>query len=215
MTWLLAFLLAFAAFLIAAVVLKAPRTGWEAIGAAFLLGIAGYGLQANAGLPGAPKAPAQEIAKDPAALVDARGNVSERGIPPTNHWVVIADGMARNGQYANAATVLLGAVEDDPDNGEAWLAMANALVAHADGMLTPASLHAFRRAAKAEPDSPGPPFFLGLAMAQSGRFDEARSLWTELLERSPQDAPWREDLEIRLKRLESFIAGQNSAQMGR
>jgi cytochrome c-type biogenesis protein CcmH len=100
-------------------------------------------------------------------------------------------------------------VEKEPKNGEAWLAMANALVSHADGTLSPAALYAFRRAAIAAPDHPGPPFFLGLAMAQSGRMAEARDLWAQLLEDTPADAPWRADLESRLNRLDQFIAGQN------
>lgn len=213
MTWFLAILLALVAFAVTVKLSKAPRQGWEAIGAALLLGIAGYGLQASPGLPGAPKAPAQEIAEDPAALVEARGDLSDRGIPTTNRWVVIADAMARNGQFANAAQVLLGAVEDNPDDGEAWLAMANALVAHADGLLTPASLYAYRKAGQVAPDSPGPPFFMGLALAQSGRLAEARSLWTQLLERSPKDAAWRDDLEQRLEQLDRIMDAQNGAQV--
>lgn len=215
MSWALAILLAVVAFAVLAFVLKAPRHGWEAIAAALLLGIAGYGLQASPGLPGAPKESAQKLVDDPAALIDERARVSERGIPPTNSWVVIADGMARNGQYGNAAKVLLGVVEEDPENVEAWLALGNALVAHADGLITPASMYAYRHAAKADPDSPGPPFFLGLALAQSGRFAEARALWAELLERSPEEAPWRADLESRLESLDKFMSGQGNVQTAR
>ena len=105
----------------------------------------------------------------------------------------------------------LGAVEKDPNNGEAWLAMANALVSHADGQLTPAALYAFQHASSAAPENPGPTFFLGLALAQSGRLDEAKQLWSELLQRSPPDAPWRSDLEMRLGRLDEFIAARAQA----
>lgn len=215
MSWVLAIGLALAAFVVLAFVLKAPRSGWEAIGAALLLGIAGYGLQASPGLEGAPKPPAQQIDSDPGALVAARSAVSDSELPPSNKWVVIADAMSRNGQFANAAQVLLGAVDDDPKDGEAWLALANALVSHADGILTPAALYAFQKAADAEPEHPGPPFFLGLAMAQSGRFAEARALWSELLDRTPPDAPWRENLEMQLGRLDGIMAQQEAAQTGR
>lgn len=208
MTWVVVFLLALAAFCGMAFVLKAPRKGWEAIGAALLLGVAGYGLQGSPGLAGAPKPPAQTIAKNPAALVEARKNLSSGQSSAGDNWVTVGDALARNGQYANAATVLLGAVEKDPNNGEAWLAMANALVGHADGQLTPASLYAFRHAADAAPDNPGPPFFLGLALAQSGRLVEARQLWAELLRRTPPDAPWKADLEMRLGQLDEFIAAR-------
>ena len=212
MTWVITFVLAVAAFCALAFLLKAPRKGWEAIGAALLVGIAGYGLQATPGLAGAPKPPAQTIADDPTALVEARQSVAGREGPASDNWVVVGDALARNGQYANAASVLLGAVERNPNNGEAWLAMANALVSHADGLLTPASLYAFRNAAEAAPDNPGPPFFLGLALAQSGRLAEGRGLWAELLERTPPDAPWRSDLEMRLARLDEFIASRGQGQ---
>lgn len=205
MIWLLVIALAGAAFALA-FLLKASRKGWEAIGAALLLGIAGYGLQGSPGTAGAPKPPAQTVANNPAALVEARRSLSGEASLPGDNWIVVADAFARNGQYANAASVLAGAVEKDPRNGEAWLAMANALVSHADGQLTPAALYAFQHAANAAPDNPGPPFFLGLALAQSGRLAEARRLWGELLARTPPDAPWRADLETRLGRLDAFIA---------
>lgn len=213
MTWAFAFLLAVMAFCAMAFALKAPRAGWEVIGAALLFGMAGYGLQASPSLPGAPKPPVQSIADSSGVLVEVRRSLSgENASFDGNRLLVIADGMARNGQFANAATLLLGAVEKEPGNGEAWLAMANALVSHADGLLSPAALYAFRRAATADPNHPGPPFFLGLAMAQSGRLTEARALWADLLAKTPPDAPWRPDLESRLDRLDQFIAGEQRAR---
>lgn len=208
MTWLAAILLALLAFVLAAFVLRAPRKGWEAIGAALLLGIAGYGLQASPGVPASPTQPREQVAGDPGALVKARGEVTRSGIPPTDRWVVIADALARNGQFASAAEMLRGATDADPKNAEAWLAMANALVAHADGALTPASLYAYRRAANAAPEHPGPPYFLGLAYAGSGRFTEAQGLWRKLLAATPPDAPWRADLVDKIARLDAIVAAQ-------
>lgn len=215
MTWFLAFVLALAAFMLAAFVLRAPRRGWEAIGAALLLGIAGYALQARPGVPAAPKQGQERMVVDPAALVEARGRVTERGIPPSDRWVVIADALARNGQFASAAEILRGAVTRDPKNAEAWLAMANALVAHADGQLTPAALTAYRRAIAAAPEHPGPPYFLGLALAQSGQFAEARELWSRLLQDTPPDAPWRAELEDKLGRLDRLILAQQRGAAAR
>jgi cytochrome c-type biogenesis protein CcmH len=99
-------------------------------------------------------------------------------------------------------------VDKDPANASAWLAMGNALVGHAEGTISPAAIYAYGRAAKAEPDSPGPPFFLGMALLQSGRLAEGRAEWAGLLARSPQDAPWRGDLAKRLAELDSFLARQ-------
>jgi cytochrome c-type biogenesis protein CcmH len=210
MTWLMALGLALVAFAVAAFVLRAPRKGWEPIGAALLLGVAGYALQASPGVRAAPKQARETLSGDPAALVRARSKVTTSGIPPLDRWVVIADAMARNGQFGDAAEVLRGAIGRDPKNAEAWLAMANALVQHADGSLTPASLYAYRRARMAAPEHPGPPYFLGLALAQSGRFVEAQSLWRRLLEQTPPNAPWRADLTQQLARLEALIAAQSA-----
>lgn len=211
MSWLLAFILALVAFGTMVFVLKAPRKGWEVIGAALLLGIAGYGLQASPNLRGAPKAAVETVSESAADVVAARSAMAGgKGTGGGDNWTVIADALARHGQYADAASVLLGAVEKKPDDGDAWLAMANALVGHAEGTLSPAALYAFRRASQAAPDHPGPPFFLGLAMAQSGQLAEGRALWADLLRRTPADAPWRADLVARLADLDAFIARQQA-----
>jgi cytochrome c-type biogenesis protein CcmH len=213
MTWVLVALLALLAFAVMAFLLKAPRPGWAAIGSALLLGAAGYAAQSRPDLPGSPLAAREATAGNPGA-VTARQSLSA-GAPAANKWLVIADAMARNGQYAAAAEVLRGAVAANPKDGDAWLAMANALVSHAEGRLSPAALLAFRRAEAASPGSPGPPFFLGLALAQAGRFPEARAQWAELLARSPAEAPWRADLAARLQQLDQLIAEQAGAGASR
>ncbi|MCZ8170652.1 MAG: tetratricopeptide repeat protein [Novosphingobium sp.] len=209
MTWALVILTALAAFALV-LALRAPRKGWEAVGAALLLGIAGYAFQASPDVAGAPKPAAQQAEKSGAALIEARRVLAEtpnsgQGL---NRWLVIGDALSRNGQYGDAAGVILGAVEKEPKNADAWLALGNALTGHADGTLTPAALYAYRRAAQADPGHPGPPFFLGLALAQSGKLPEGRALWADLLARSPADAPWRADLAARLERLDAFMAMQ-------
>jgi cytochrome c-type biogenesis protein CcmH len=210
MTWFAVIALALAAFIAMALWLKTPRSGWAMLGAALLAGLAGYAIQASPNQPGSPRFSASQALVDPADSIMMRDLLDESEIPPGNQWIVIADGMARNGQHADAAKVLLGAVDADPKNAQAWIALGNALVAHADGQLTPAALHAYKRAAEAAPKSPGPPYFLGMGMAQSGRFEEARKVWAELLERTPQDAPWRAMLAERLSRLDFLIAVQAS-----
>jgi cytochrome c-type biogenesis protein CcmH len=210
MTWVLVILLALAAFVAMSRALKTPRSGREAIGAALLLGMAGYAAQSHPSLPGSPTAARETVSGNP-QVVAARQKLA--GNPAgTDQWIVIADGMARHGQFADAATVLRGSVAKNPKNGEAWLAMANALVGHADQRLSPAAILAFRRAEDAAPGNPGPPFFFGLALAQSGRLPDARMTWARLLARSPADAPWRPDLTLRLQELDRFIAAQAARQ---
>lgn len=205
MTWIVIAVLALLVFLLAIFVFKVPAGAREALAATLLLGIAGYALQGSPGQAGSPKAAAPDSPEASALLVDARAQISNSTIPPTNRWVIIADGLSRNGQNAAAAQILRSAVDEDPKNAEAWLAMANALVAHADGTLTPAARYAYERAAKADDKAPGPPFFLGLAQAQSGEFLEARKLWAGLLEDAKPDARWRPVVEAELARLDAFI----------
>jgi cytochrome c-type biogenesis protein CcmH len=215
MSWLWALLLALAAIGVVLALLRwegKGSAGWEAIGAALLLGIAGYGLQGHPGQPGAPKESVEKFAGDPEALVAARKALDGKPAPAGSSWVVIADALARHGQYADAAGVLLGAVHKNPNDSDAWLALANSLVGHADETLSPAASYAYRKAGETAPDSPGPPFFLGLALAQSGRLDDARALWFDLLQRSPADAPWRAGLQERLGQLDALIARRNQAQ---
>lgn len=206
MTWIFVALLALAAFLATVWLMRKPRSGRTAILAALLLGLAGYATQSHPALSGAPTAAREAAAGDPAAIAD-RQKLSAAA-PGGDKGLVIADALARHGQYADAVTVLHGAVERNPQDAEAWLAMANALVSHADQRLSPAAMLAFRRAQEAAPGNPGPIFFFGLALAQSGRLQEARSTWADLLARSPADAPWRGDLVMRLQQLDQFMAEQ-------
>lgn len=210
MTWVVVIGLAVLVMAFLLFVLKVPRGAREAVASALLLGLAGYVAQGHPALGGAPKAASEPVSGDAAAMVEARSKVTNSGIPPNNRWVVIADGLARNGQYADAAEILRGAIEADPKNTEAWLAMANALVAHADNTLTPAALYAYRRAIATDPNAPGPPFFLGLAYAQEGQLAEARALWAGAVERAPANARWREPLAEQLVRLDAVIAAQKA-----
>lgn len=207
MTWLIVAALAVAVFGAIAFLFKVPRPAWEALGSALLLGIAGYALQGSPGVSGAPKAAAESVHGGGAEAIAARQQLGEGANLGDKH-MVIADALARHGQFADAAEVLRGAVEKDGNNAEAWLAMGNALVGHAEGTISPAAIYAYGRAESAAPDSAGPPFFLGLAMIQSGRIAEGRALWADLLARSPKEAPWRADLEKRLAELDSFLARQ-------
>lgn len=215
MIWVFVIGLAVILFVLIAVVLKAPRSGWEVIGAALLLGIAGYGWQGSPGLRGAPKAAAEQAAGGAAAAaaaeVEARQKLA-KGDPMADKHVVIADALARHGQFADAAEVLRGAVERDPDNADAWLAMANSLVGHAEGTISPAAVFAYDEAARAAPGSPGPGFFKGLALIRSGQLEEGRKTWAALLAQTPADAPWRADLQQRLGELEQFLARQQGAR---
>lgn len=207
MTWVLAVALALGALVLGIAAFRVDRGGWTTLAAALTLGLAGYALQASPGVPGAPAAAARESEEGAWALVDERkemiGEARSR-----NDKVLIADAMARRGQYANAAVLLRGAATDDPRDAEAWLALGNALVEHADGALTQPALLAYRRAAQADAGGVGPGYFLGLALIRQGQFGQARSIWAETLEAAAPEAAGRELLAERLARLDGLLRGE-------
>jgi cytochrome c-type biogenesis protein CcmH len=207
MSWLLAIGLALAAFALGAFVFGVARRGWTTFAAALALGLAGYALQASPGLPGAPAADAREQRPVDWGFVDARKEMVGSAGRPGSSQMVVADALARQGQYANAAAMLREAVRQNPRDAEAWLALGNALVEHAGGALTQPALLAYRRAAEIDPASAGPGNFIGFALVRQGRLMEARQVWRSTLETASEDAPGRPALEERLARLEQIIAG--------
>lgn len=208
MTWLLAIALALAAFALAASAFRVVRARWTAFAAALALGLAGYALQASPDVLGAPAAPAGRSEEGAWALVDERKEMIGSQTRSTNDKVLVADALARRGQYANAAAMLRAAVNDNPRDAEAWLALGNALVEHADGALTQPALLAYRRAAELDADGVGPGYFLGLALIRQGQLGQARGVWAGTLEAAGANAAGRELVAQRLARLDALLRGE-------
>jgi len=205
MIWVVLLGIAVAVFAALVFVLKIPRAAWEVTGAALLFGLAGYAVQGHPGMPGAPKAPVEDQRTADAELLRQRQAMGDK-FGQGQSWLVVADALSREGQFRAAADFLGAAVRKHPDDADLWVALGNALTGHSDGMITPAAKFAFVRAARINPDHPGPPFFMGMALAQSGHLVEARAMWADLLRRTPPDAPFRADLAARLGRLDQLIA---------
>lgn len=207
MTWLLAIALALAAFALGAFVFGVARQGWTTFAAALALGLAGYAMQASPGMPGAPAADTRAETEADWGFIDARKEMVASADRSTSREMIVADALARQGQYANAAAMLREAVRANPRDAEAWLALGNALVEHADGALTAPAMLAYRRAAELDPGSAAAGNFIGFALIRQGRLMEARGVWASTLESAAEDAAGREALEERLARLDQIIAG--------
>jgi cytochrome c-type biogenesis protein CcmH/NrfG len=181
---------------------KLPRSAFEPVGAALLLGLAGYALQGKPELPGKPVQPRAEAAQFNEKQAETRAQMGQRfGSGP--NWLVAADGAMRAGVPQAAVTYIKSGLKENPRDPDLWVGLGNALIVHNGGMVSPAATYAFQRAADIAPEHPGPPFFMGLALSQSGQIPQARAIWTELLARTPAEAPWRADLEARLAQLPS------------
>ncbi len=179
---------------------KLPAVSRPLAGAAIMLGLAGYALQGSPSLAGKPVAKEPEPDGFGEVITDRQQGMADR-FGPAAQWIGMSDGFMRTGKTELAAQALEKGLQKYPDNVDLWVGLGNALVAHGGGVMSPASALAFDEAAKRDPTHPAPPFFAGLAMAQSGDLKGAEAVWSQLLARSPADAPWRPDLETRLAQL--------------
>ncbi len=214
-SWAAVALMTLAAFAIAAFVLKLERQWWTSLLVVLSLGLAGYALQARPDLPAATRAGALEREADPWASVEEREALLPSRYRSSSNLLLTSDAFARRGQHANAAAMAQGATEENPQDAEAWLALANALVEHADGTLTPAALHAFRRAGLAAPDALAPGYFLGLTLIRQGQFLEGRGIWERTLTGSAAadgDDPARALMAERLQRLDTLLLAMGTMQ---
>jgi cytochrome c-type biogenesis protein CcmH len=206
MIWLAILALAGLGFLAAAFLFGLARSGWTLFGAALLFGLTGYALQGSPGQPASPGAGPEQIAETGELMVQARREFYDPETMPSR-YVVSADAFARRGQYEDAANFLRNAVAENPRDDEAWVALGNVLVEHAQGQLSAAALFAYARAEELAGDNPAPGYFVGLAMLRQGEFAQGRRMWAEIVAEAPEDAPWRPVVADRLERLDLLLSG--------
>ncbi|HET9427519.1 MAG TPA: tetratricopeptide repeat protein [Allosphingosinicella sp.] len=201
MGWLIILVLALATFGGLWSFVRRDRGALQFLAAALLLALAGYSLQGRPQLAGQPKPPPerQEVAESEFAAT--RENMLGR-FDRAWFWLNLAEGRQQRGDTKAGVDVIRSGLREGPNDADLWVGLGNALVVHADGMMTPAAELAFQRAAQLAPDHPGPRFFYGLALAQGGQFDEAERIWRGLLASAPADASYRPVVEERLQALE-------------
>lgn len=178
---------------------KLGRSDLELAGAALLIALAGYAWQGSPSEAGSPvvSAEAHETGEIPANLRKSFAS----SMNAEGQWLSLADALIQADRPRAAVSILSEATHKAPNNPDIWVGLGNALVVHNGGMLSPAAQFAFEKAAAIAPNHPGPPFFLGLGLAQSGKLDEAGEVWRGLLARAPEGAPWKADLEQRLAQI--------------
>jgi hypothetical protein len=120
-------------------------TAWQPVALALMLGLIAMGWQLSQ--PSSAKSGNGGFINGP-AMIAARQSLFP-GPHLANRWLIIADALVRHGSFGDAAQVLQGAVENQPDNAEAWLALGDALYGHAGGQFVPAAELAYYRADRA------------------------------------------------------------------
>lgn len=214
--WIAIGVLALGAFGAAMLFAREGRRVWTLLASALVFALAGYACQGSPDLAGAPREASTTVSPTSDALIDARrAFYNVEGILPSR-FVVTADGFSRRGQYIDAAGLLRNGVNENPQDGEAWLALGLALSEHTRGQITPAVAYAFQRAREASPGNPAPGYFRGLIALRSGALGEARGLWAQALSDAPEDAKGRDYLVQQLERLDGVIGilGERARQQG-
>lgn len=190
------------------VLARMPRMVWELVGSALLLGAAGYAWQGSPSLSGDPRTAGQTAPRydeDLANLRNAFSGTDNKASP----WLTMSDGLARQGDYTNATNALVAGLKANPDNANLWVALGNMLIYKADGALSPAARFSYAEAQRLAPGKPAPPYFYGLALAQAGDLESARTVWGGLQARVPPQSPLHAMLAADLARLDALLAGQS------
>ena len=190
------------------------RQVWSLIGAALMLGGAGYALQGRPSLPASPARPDVAAEADSPELLDLRDRMLGR-FSGDGAYVTAADAMARVGEPRAAVQAILGGINAFPDSVFLWTALGNVLAAHDGNQVSPPALFAFRQAARLSPRHPAPPFFLGQAYVRAGDYAKARPYWQRALILSPDGASYRRDIALRLAVLDRYLGLQGEAADGR
>jgi cytochrome c-type biogenesis protein CcmH/NrfG len=176
---------------------RLDRPALQLVGAGLLLAMAGYAWQGRPGLPARPAPAPLEKQLPESEFAESREEMLGR-FDSAAQWLTLAESYQRGGDTRGGVAIIRSGLRKSPLDADLWVGLGNALVIHADGMMTPSAELAFRRAAEIAPEHPGPKFFYGLALAQGGKFDEAESIWRGILEGAPPDASWRPMVEERL-----------------
>lgn len=210
MGWLLLAILAALTF-VALAALRVDRRLWSMIGAALMLGAAGYAWQGRPALPAAPaRAVAGQLADDP-TLIDLRERMLGR-FTADSAYLTAADAMARAGDHRSAVRALLGGLSRYRQSVMLWTALGTNFATHDGNQVSPPALFAFQQAERIAPAHPAPPFFLGLAYVRAGDYATARRYWARALALSPNGASYRNDIAVRLALLDRLIAVERATK---
>ena len=194
MTWLAPLFLA----LVAAAILWRAGIAPLWLGAMLLLGGSGYIWAGAPREPGSPTAAVPPEAGSSERVEAARQALAR---DPVNiaGWGAFADALSADGRSGEAVDALTFASRTLPTSADLQVFLGTALLNHAEGVMTPAAQLAFARAEAIDPEHPAPAYFTGLAYLQQGDPSAALGVWEPLMQRTPPDAPWRADLERKIR----------------
>lgn len=188
---------------------RAPAL-WAA--AVLAVGTGAYALAGHPLLPSSPSDRPSELVAGADASVEPARQALAANPADIQAWGRFSSALIQAGRSGEAVEALNFASQTLGPDPDMQVFLGTALMAHADGLITPAARLAFGRASALDPEHPAPPYFLGLAHLQSGEPGRAIEVWSELAARTPEGAPWQADLERKLRAARTMqAAGVGSA----
>lgn len=173
---------------------------------AVLVPLAAGALYGKLGTPGLPDQPIVARAPDPGtpgmaqirAMVDGLEQRLRADGSKVEDWIMLGRSRLVLGDAPAAAEALRNARKLSPDRSDVAVALGEALIAAAGGVVTPEARAQLEGIVAG--DDPRPAFYLALADLQAGDAHKAIAGWRALLATSPADAPWRGQIEQALRR---------------
>jgi cytochrome c-type biogenesis protein CcmH len=141
-----------------------------------------------------PAAPSQQPSVDD-VIAKLEAKLAEKP-DDAEGWRMLGWSYFQTERYAEAATALKKATTLDPENAQSWSFLGEALVlaSKEEGRMPRDARAAFDKAIKLDPKDARARYFQAVAMDLSGRHRQAINAWFGLLEDTPADAPYAEDI---------------------
>jgi cytochrome c-type biogenesis protein CcmH len=193
------------------------RARLASVGVSIFVPVLALSLYATIGHPDIPDAPLAARLDVSPARVDLAAAIARVEAHLAQHpddgrgYEVLAPVYLRMGRAREAVHAARAALRLLGETPARHALYGEALVAAANGVVTPEAKQSFESAAAKDPSAAEPRFFLGLAAEQEGDKVRAREIWSRLVAEAPEDAPWAQALR---ERLAALGAGPATTQDG-
>jgi cytochrome c-type biogenesis protein CcmH len=192
---------------------KSATREWMTLATVIAIPLISWAVYVGIGSPDLPGQPlAERLAKPadqstPAELI-ARAEAHLTLNPDDGQgWEVLAPIYMRMGRPGDAVTAYRNAIRLNGDSVERELGLGQAMFTVAGGKMTPEAEAVFRHAQELDPKDMRAQFSILDGWIGQGRLTDARDLIRQLLMEAPADAPWRDQAQAALTRLDQEIAG--------
>jgi len=176
------------------------RTGRIALIAAAVLALGAAGWKAYRNEGGTPPLPeasgtAQQQPSVDKVIAELEARLKEKP-DDAEGWRMLGWSYFQTQRFAEAATALKRATTLDPKNAETFSFLGEALVMASkdDGRMPRDARLAFEKALQLDPEDARARYFRAVAMDLDGRHKAAIDAWFDLMEDTPADAPYAEDI---------------------